>query len=349
MSDPPPSRLIDEVAELDDTDALLILARTAVDVRQPDAALAALEKATEIADATRDDNLLACLMMLGALRTVRGDSSNALPILQRARALAEERVDEYGTAFARLHLAMALAELHQVERAEVNLEAGLAYAATSDSPEILEAAREAKAIVELRRGDDAAFIALRREHLALLEESGDEALAARHKIRVAAAAQNAGNTEEAVRLIAEALPILERANDHLGIAHALEGRGVIERRSNRPLEAIETYRRAREEARLAGDAPREARLIVLSGYCLVHVGRFAEAVEAFADGLSRFEDLALAFEQADAHVSLGIAYRNLGDRARSAEHYAKAAELFWELDLDAKADECQVAIVALRS
>jgi tetratricopeptide (TPR) repeat protein len=342
-------RLDEEITRAwEDIDSLLFLTHTAMAARQADLAVRASERAVELVrnDGTPED-LLVALLAAGTARMAVSDHTVALGLIRKARSIAEERVDEQSAALARLKLAQCFAALRQPEVAREHLDAAVPVLdAMGDSQLALEI-ENVRACVAGADDDHVTAFEIRQK-IADANPSRSDVDGARLKIRTAAAAHNGGDRARARALLTDAIGVLERANDKAGIAYALEGLGVIERQEGRPEAALSLYERGIALARDVGENGRAARFVVLSGYCMVHLGRFRDAAAVFAEAADLFNKRSEVYEEADACMSAGIAYRNLGETDEATRQYTKAADLFRSVDIDQKADDCEKEIVKLR-
>jgi CHAT domain-containing protein/tetratricopeptide (TPR) repeat protein len=95
--------------------------------------------------------------------------------------------------------------------------------------------------------------------------------------------------------------------------------------------AIEKYREARSEWRVAGDARGEGKTLSNAGATHYGLGDLPEALTCFKDSLALFVSAGDRDGQADALNNLGAVYDDLGEKEKALDHYQRALAGFQAL------------------
>jgi eukaryotic-like serine/threonine-protein kinase len=146
-----------------------------------------------------------------------------------------------------------------------------------------------------------------------------------------------GKPPAASRAVAPALQYAREAGDRLAEAEALRLRSTIARLAGSFEEALRLDAQALELVDVAGDprdsAPLLARATILNnhGSTLWKMGRLEQAIEAYAEALVIYRALGLPRQEARALNNMGIVFAALGEFEEALSHYKSSLKIDQQL------------------
>jgi serine/threonine protein kinase/predicted ATPase len=161
----------------------------------------------------------------------------------------------------------------------------------------------------------------------LAERAGLDREVARASLIVAYVRMDSGEWEKALESVDEAIAGFERAGAREEVASCHNTRGVALRRAGRYRDAIEAYERALGLLESPEASQMGRYLLMNKGLALVYVGRFDEALGCYHRVLERTRELGLRRDEAGVLINMGHAYGVLGDLRQALSYAQRGVYL----------------------
>lgn len=285
--------------------------------------------------ATDRESLGKALLELGNILSAQGDYDNAIVRARESADVYRSLGDKAGEA--RAVYGVGVAELYQARypAALAHLQESVTLArAAADNERVIEALSNIATLHFLQARYLEALRAYREALDALEGQSGQPWSARLRRIlltNLAALFQRVGQEEQALQIYAE----LRSSKESLAPseqARLLSNLGVLYRRLNDPLKALETYRGALRL--LVTNEHKEVRVVLLKNIGIVEaldLGDLPAALEAFTSALELAQQSGDRREAMQAHLYRGETLSRQGDAARATAEFEAALSAAREL------------------
>ena len=160
--------------------------------------------------------------------------------------------------------------------------------------------------------------------LVLAKQAGDASARFEALRWLAELLQRQGDSSAAERAISECLALAQAGQDSGALALALAQQAVFHARRADYRQAIDLWQQALGRFRALGYAPSEAQAILSLGELYFDLGLIGEATPLFEDALKRFRTLADPVGEVRARIRLGDAHMRLGQAGQALTHAESA-------------------------
>ncbi len=270
--------------------------------------------------------LITALNEVGAIHRGLGDTEKALPLYDRALALAQKTADRQGEALTRNNLGVALHQLGRNQEAIAQLQEAVRLRRDLDNDEDLAVSEYGLGVVQFADGDPAAALTSLQNALELKRKAGilefqDTILTAMVPIY-----RDRGESDLALETARQALEISRTVGNRSVEANALQLMAGIHLRRGELQQALEGLTGVLDAQRQIGNRPKEAWALSSLGATSLALGENDRALDYYSQALQIHTEMRSSYQSYTLR-DIGWVYDRQGHPDKALEYYERALDL----------------------